>query len=182
MARALTAKTTTRSRKSCNRRTNTVPPAANALLTARLAYALHFTPAIPSEHNAAVPQPEDTPSEHASGAGQRDKKANSAYICELVNCKKVFSRSADLRRHQSSVHRLERPHKCDLCHKRYAQKTSLRVHLLKQTSRSGGLSVAGWLWRMAFCARSGSPTLPLVRAMRGSSTLVARSSARYLAA
>ncbi|KAL5410594.1 hypothetical protein PMIN04_010583 [Paraphaeosphaeria minitans] len=48
--------------------------------------------------------------------------------CTYDDCENKFERKTDLQRHINSVHLHEKPHKCELCGKRFARKDTLNRH------------------------------------------------------
>ena len=59
--------------------------------------------------------------------GQKDKK------CDI--CRKMFSRSVDLKRHINKIHNRQQDHKCESCGKSFSQAGNLKTHMKKHTKR-----------------------------------------------
>ena len=73
--------------------------------------------------------------DHSSSSAQQAQTDNLKVQHQCAVCKKTFTTSSSLRRHQRGTHNGERPYKCDAaeCEKAFSQKGTLKRHELTHT-------------------------------------------------
>ena len=58
------------------------------------------------------------------------------FTCEYENCSKSFNNKSQLNQHVKIVHQKSMQIKCHLCQKKYANKSSLKIHLMKHLTKT----------------------------------------------
>jgi len=64
-----------------------------------------------------------------------ESKVSRKYICENFECKKVFSKIENRKRHMLNVHKVNVRHKCTICYKHFRDQYNLERHLRIQHSK-----------------------------------------------
>ncbi|XP_058168633.1 zinc finger protein 91-like [Anopheles ziemanni] len=67
------------------------------------------------------------------GAHMRSHTGDKPYKCRTESCGKRYANIGDRRRHEMSVHTLERPHKCSHCNSAFIRKRQLIMHEKRHT-------------------------------------------------